>query len=139
MPTARKLLMVFRFLLAGIPGVFMYYVLLYTLTDLLGMWYMTSAIIASVVNVASNFLLQKFWTFGDRDTAGVHRQAGQYIALFASLFFGNLLILYVLIESAHLWYMAAQVVSTVVITSISYFVSRRIFAARSRTNNSVAG
>ncbi|PIS41900.1 MAG: hypothetical protein COT25_00610 [Candidatus Kerfeldbacteria bacterium CG08_land_8_20_14_0_20_42_7] len=56
-----------RYCLAGIIGVGGYYLLLYVLTDYVGWWYILSATIASVVNFLSNFLLQKFWTFKNRD------------------------------------------------------------------------
>src|SRR3989344_1307889 len=124
----QRLFEIMRFLAAGSIGVMLYYTLLYALTDLAGVWYMLSAVIASVVNWTSNFILQKFWTFGDRGTQGMHRQAGQYSFLAGGLFAGNLALLYLLVEYARLWYLGAQVIVTMILTVISYFVSRRIFA-----------
>jgi putative flippase GtrA len=92
------------------------------------MWYMASASIASVVNYGAKFLLQKFWTFRDKDTRAIRRQAGKYAVLALSLFVANLALLHVLVEYGHLWYITAQVIVTVPLTIVSYLVSRRIFA-----------
>ncbi|MBU2265109.1 GtrA family protein, partial [Patescibacteria group bacterium] len=108
-------------------GVLLYYLILYILTDVAGMWYMISAVIASVVNYGSNFVLQKFWTFRNKKTNDIHRQAFKYAIMVTSLFLANLLFLYMLVEYARLWYLVAQVIATILLTIISYLVSRRIF------------
>ncbi len=118
-----------RFLSAGGVGVLLYYLILYFLTDVVGVWYLASAVTASVVNYVSNFILQKFWTFENRGTRNIHEQAGKYAIMVAALFMANLLLLYLLVEYARLWYLAAQVIVTVFLTVISYSVSRRIFAS----------
>ncbi len=123
-----QLSQVMRFLSAGGLGVLLYYLILYILTDVVGVWYMVSAVIASIVNYSSNFVLQKFWTFENKETKNIHWQAGKYAAMMVSLFVANLLLLYVLVEYAHLWYLIAQVIVTILLTVISYLVSRRIFA-----------
>ncbi|MFH1990495.1 MAG: GtrA family protein [Patescibacteria group bacterium] len=123
----RQLSQILRFLSAGGPGVLLYYLILYILTDIAGVWYMVSAVIASVVNHSLNFVFQKFWTFKNKDTKNIHRQAGKYALLVISLFIANLFLLYILVEYAHLWYLAAQVIVTILLTVISYLVSRRIF------------
>lgn len=123
-----QLLQIARFLSAGGLGVLLYYLILYILTDIVGVWYVVSAVIASIVNYSSNFILQKFWTFGNKDTRHIHRQAGKYVAMVAGLLVMNALMLYVLVEFVHLWYLAAQVIVTVLLTAASYLASRRIFA-----------
>ena len=125
---ASQLSQVMRFLSAGGLGVLLYYLILYTLTDVVGVWYMVSAVIASIVNCSSNFILQKFWTFENKDAKNIHWQAGKYAIMVASLFLANLFLLYVLVKYVHLWYLAAQVIITILLTVISYLVSRRIFA-----------
>ncbi len=118
---------ILKFIGAGGLGVLLYYLVLFILTDVAGLWYMVSAAIASVVNFSSNFLLQKFWTFENKGTKNIHQQAGNDTLLTASLFVSNLLFLYVLVQYTHLWYLAAQVIITAALTVISYLVSRRIF------------
>lgn len=117
-----------RFLSAGGVGLLLYYATLYLLTDLAGVWYIASALIASVVNYGSNFLLQKFWTFKNRDVENIPRQASAYAVLFVFISLSNLFLLYVLVEYVHLMYLVAQVPVTIVLTIISYVVTARIFA-----------
>jgi dolichol-phosphate mannosyltransferase len=122
---------VLRFLGAGGLGVLLYYLILYTLTDLAGVWYMASAVIASIVNWTSNFVLQKRWTFENKDNKNLHKQAWEYAGMAIGLFLTNLALLYVLVEYLKLWYMGAQVIVTVTLTIISYFITRRIFTTTS--------
>jgi len=117
-----------RFIIAGGFGVMLFCSILYILTEAVGMWYIASAIIASAVNCGSNFLLQKFWAFDRKNTNDIRRQAFKYVIMFASLFLANLILLYALVEYAHLWYVTAQAMVTISLSAISYLVSRRIFA-----------
>jgi putative flippase GtrA len=128
MPTPSNLSQILRFLIAGALGVSLYYLILYVLTDLVGVWYVASATVAGIANYTSNFLFQKFWTFKNKDAANIHRQAFKYLVLMILLFINNLALLYALVEWANLWYLKAQIIVTVIVTVISYLVSRRIFA-----------
>jgi dolichol-phosphate mannosyltransferase len=117
-----------RFLSAGGLGVLLYYMVLYILTDLFGVWYVASAVIASLVNWTSNFVFQKYWTFQNKNKKSIHRQVIYYAAMAATIFVANLALLYVLVEYTHIWYLGAQVIVTVLLTVASYFVASRIFS-----------
>ena len=123
-----RLSQVLRFISAGGLGVLLYYSILYVLTDVAGVWYIASATIAFIVNCASNFGLQKFWTFKNKGIKNVTRQASQYLTMSIVFFAINLVLLYGLVEYARLWYLTAQALLTILLTTTSYFVSRRIFA-----------
>ena len=127
MTQAHSVSRVIRFLIAGGLGVSLYYVVLYTFTEFLGIWYVASAIFASLLNYASNFILQKYWTFENKDGKNIHRQASKYAVMAAGLFTSNVTLLYALVEYAHLWYLAAQAIVTVILTIVSYLVTSRIF------------
>jgi dolichol-phosphate mannosyltransferase len=128
MALSPKLQQRLRFVSAGVPGVLLFYITLYTLTEVVGLWYIGSAVIAAVINYTSNFLLQKFWTFKNKTTHNVRQQASKYLGLAITLHILNLLLLYSLVEYIHLWYLAAQAIVSAVLTVISYFASRRIFS-----------
>jgi dolichol-phosphate mannosyltransferase len=119
---------ILRFLSAGAAGTLLYYITLYTLTEYAHVWYVVSAIIAGVLNYTSNFMLQKLWTFESKQLQGVHKEAGKYATLAGALFVLNVALLYALVEYAHLWYLAAQVIVTIVLTIISFFATRWIFS-----------
>jgi len=121
-----------RFSTAGAATVSLYYLLLAFLTEVLGFWYLTSSIAAFLIGYATNFTLQKLWTFKERSTHALSRQ----VTLHLALQFGNLVLnttlLYLLVEYGQLWYITAQLILTVALSIESYFVSRWIFASVSR-------
>jgi putative flippase GtrA len=128
MVVAHSATRILRFLSAGGLGVLLYYLVLYTLTDFIGVWYLASAAIASIVNWTSNFVLQKFWTFQNKDRKNLHKQAGIYAVMAIGLFGANLLLLYVLVDYLRLWYLGAQVIVTVLLTGVSFIITSRIFS-----------
>jgi putative flippase GtrA len=117
-----------KYLLAGGVGVGLYYLLLYVLTEYADFWYLISAAIGGAANYASNFLFQKFWTFGNKDRTTVKAQAKQYAILFISLGSANLGLMFILVSLLHIWYIAAQIPVTLLLTAIGYRITRKIFS-----------
>ena len=118
---------VMRFYVAGAAGVIAYYAALYGLTEYLGVWYVTSAVVGFTLNTGLNFTLQKFWTFQNKETHMVSRQLVRYVAMLVSLLIGNTVFLYRMVEYLQMWYIGAQVILTVVISILSFIISIRIF------------
>ena len=118
---------VMRFYVAGAAGVIAYYAALYGLTEYLGVWYVTSAVVGFTLNTGLNFTLQKFWTFQNKETHMVSRQLVRYVAMLVSLLIGNTVFLYLMVEYLQMWYIGAQVILTVVISILSFIISGRIF------------
>ena len=123
-----------RFCSAGGVGVLLYYSILYTATELVGKWYMVSAVMASVVNWTANFVLQKVWTFKNKETKDIFKQAFSYAKMAVMLSAANLVLLYALVEFMGFWYLAAQAVVTVILTLVSYFVTKGIFIPARRSD-----
>lgn len=124
---ASRLWQVVRFCIAGAAGVIAYYVALYGLTEYLGVWYVISAVIGFALNAGLNFILQKFWTFRDKKTHMIRRQLTLYTFMTCSFLIGNALFLYLMVEYLHIWYIGAQVIITIVISVLSFIISRQIF------------
>ena len=122
-----RLRQVVRFCIAGAAGVIAYYTALYGLTEYLGVWYVTSAMVGFTLNTGLNFILQKFWTFQNKEKHMVGRQLVLYIAMTISFLVGNALFLYLMVEYLHMWYIGAQVILTVGISILSFIISGRIF------------
>src|SRR3989344_8825421 len=101
---------VVRFCIAGAAGVIAYYGALYGLTEYLGVWYVTSAVVGFILNTGLNFTLQKFWTFQNKETHMVSRQLVRYVAMLVSLLIGNTVFLYLMVEYLQMWYIGAQVI-----------------------------
>ena len=120
---------IMRFFSAGGLGVLAYYLVLYILTDLIGIKYLISAIIATIVNFSLSFILQKFWTFKSKGFKDIRQQIGKYSIMVAFIFVTNLVLLYILVEHAHLWYLLAQLLVTAFLSVMSYVFSRSIFTS----------
>src|SRR3989344_945011 len=74
-------LRVVRFLFSGGSGVVVNFILLWTLTEFLHLWYLFSLVIAILVGSLLNFTLQKFWTFGNHSLKQVHIQLPKFATL----------------------------------------------------------
>ncbi len=121
---------VLRFCIAGAAGVIAYYTILYGLTEYLGVWYVASSIIGFIFNTGLNFTLQKFWTFENKETKIVGRQLILYFVMTTSFLIGNTILLYLMVQYLHMWYIGAQVILTVVISIVSFIISGRIFNSK---------
>jgi len=116
-----------RFCIAGAAGVAAYYGALYGLTEYLRVWYVWSAVVGFVLNTGLNFVLQKFWTFQNKEMHMVGRQLVLYVAMTIFLLVSNTLSLYLMVRCLHMWYIEAQMILTVVISILSFIISGRIF------------
>ena len=118
---------VVRFCVAGSVGYVTFYTLLYVLTEYFHVWYLTSSMSAIVVNYTITFLLQKLWTFRDKTTHVVGRQVALYAMMVTTFYFSNAVLLYLFVEYLGLWYMLAQAIISVLLTIVSFLISRRLF------------
>lgn len=119
-----------RFGLYGAVSVGLSYAVLYGLTEYAGVWYMASAAVATVLNYVLNFLLHKFWTFREKNVKNVPMQAGKYVIMVTSFYLIGAVLMYIMVEWLKIWYMYAQVILTVIISAISFVVTRWIFTLK---------
>jgi len=117
-----------RFVIAGAITAFVNLGTLYTLTEYVHVWYLFSSIAAFIVSYSINFSLQKFWTFKNSDTHAIRYQLPLHVslALFNLLF--NTMLIFIFVEWARLWYVAAQIIAAVIIALDSFYFSRKIFS-----------
>jgi dolichol-phosphate mannosyltransferase len=86
------------------------------------LWYIQATAIGIAISITSNFLLNKIWTFEDKDFSAVHilKQYGLFL-LFSSLVISiQLTLVYVLVESGMSYNLS--LISAVAAASISNFV-----------------
>ena len=110
-----------RYILSGLAGAT---VNMGTLVVLVqgGMWYLFATSIAFAVTLIVGFILQKFWTFGERATQTIPLQVGLFIILASLNFLVNGLSMYVLVERVYLPYALAQVLTIALIALYGFFV-----------------
>lgn len=125
--TPSTLWQVVRFCIAGVTGVLTYYVTLYYLTEYAGLWYLASSFIGLILNMTVNFVLQRSWTFKNKEPDKMNKQAVEYLALSFGTLLVNSALLYLIVEYMQLWYIAAQFIVTVALAIPSYIISGHIF------------
>jgi putative flippase GtrA len=115
-----------RYIIAGCTGAAVNIGTLFVLTHFFGVWYLASSVAAFIVAFFISFYLQRTWTFQQGGWDSIHRHAALYLV--ATLFnLGlNTLIVYVSVESFHLWYLLAQIVAGAIVAVFSYFVYKHL-------------
>lgn len=97
---------------------------LWLLTSVLGVHYLLSNMISFLALTPVGFVLQKLMTFRTpRAAAGV--EWPRYFATMGSSFAANLALMYVLVSLLGIWYLAANVLTTVLLLVANFLVNQR--------------
>jgi len=118
---------VIRFCLASIPG-FASYLLFYYVFTKAGIAPALSVILAVVIKRAIGFLIQKFFTFRNKEMRTVPQQASLYVIMFASITLLNSGSVWLLVEKFHFEKMTAPLYPMVPLGILSFLAMRRIFS-----------
>ena len=116
-----------KYALVGLAGFFIQIVILYSLVEYFGAYYLFAAIAAFFMAVTSNFIFNKNWTFRANMNKNLCQQYVSFVALSVLGAAINTFILFVLVEHVHFWYLNAQCVSFVVV-GIGNFLGARSIA-----------
>lgn len=124
-----------RFCIVGATcGFLVYMCILYALTEVIGIWYFMSGVIAAVVSITTVFLGNKFWSFGSRDMGrkAIHEYSKFWASSLVSITF-QLAILFCLVQYLSVWYMAAAAASMLLGAIINFSFNRRwVFSGSGR-------
>ena len=124
----KRLYEIVRFCFGGAIAVLVGYVLLYTLTEFLMLWYVLSSVISYLTSQALNFIIQKIWVFKNKESKTTKKQFVIYMSLSVIYFLIYTIMIYVLTDYYHIYYILSQVILTTVISIASWFTTKRIFA-----------
>lgn len=115
-----------KFCIVGAFGALINLIVLYSLVEWMLIGYILSAIIAFIIAVSFNYLLNKIWTFKDgrikRST--VIESYLKFISISVIGLGLNLVILYYLVEFINMWYVSSQVTAILGATSWNYIGSK---------------
>lgn len=113
-----------RYILSGGSAALVQLALFYLFTDLFGVWYLASTTIAFVLGFFVGFVLQKYWTFGNRHTALVGRELALYATAGAVNLALNGVGMYLLVDRLHLWHLASQILVSGFLAVVSFLFYR---------------
>lgn len=118
--------LVIRYIIAGGTGAFVNLLSMYIFTSIIGIWYITSAILAFILSLLITFFIQKIWTFRDSifEVAHARRQAILYTISSTSFLVLNTALLYILVDFFGLWYLFAQFLSLGVVACASFLFNK---------------
>ncbi|KKW12618.1 MAG: GtrA family protein [Parcubacteria group bacterium GW2011_GWA2_49_9] len=134
LPCIRRYQRLLRYLVAGGTAAAVDLGMLYILTDVFFVHYLWSAVWAFVVSFFVSFLLQKFWTFQNRETGRMHVQMTLYFSIALANLAFNTFLMYLFVDRFHIWYLLAQILASGLIAFESFFISRHI-VFKSKVNN----
>ncbi|MEA3442149.1 MAG: glycosyltransferase family 2 protein [Chloroflexota bacterium] len=121
-----ELLRFVKFCLVGASGVLVNMGLLWSLTEIAGLFYLLSAAISIETSIISNFILNDFFTFPDRRSAEVKSRLSR-LAKFNVVSLGglgiNMALLWLLTEHFGLYYLLSNICGIAAATLWNYFVN----------------
>ena len=121
-----------RYLISGGTAALVNFTTLFVLVQFIDIHYLSASILAFVVSIAISFAMQKFWTFRDNIVHDIHTQFTRYLVVILFSLLLNTVLVYLLVEKVHVWYLLAQVIATVIIAITNFFCYKH-FVFRART------
>lgn len=96
--------------------------LVYVFSEVFRWWYLISSAVAFVVSVVVSFLVQKFWTFRDRDMSVWRAQLTSTFGLSMANLILNVVSMYGMVSYMHVNYLVSQVLVSALIAAVSFIV-----------------
>mgnify|MGYP003394728403 CR=1 FL=1 len=121
----RKHHQLFKFIIAGGTAFAVNIMALYSLTDLVHVYYLVSTVLAFMIAFCVSFILQKFWTFRDHSRDRMHIQLSLYLGMQGINLCLNAALMYVFVEYLHVWYILSQAIIAIGLAVMSFFINRR--------------
>lgn len=122
-----KKMRVLRYLISGSIVTIIDLSALYLFTDIFGIWYILSAILAFIIAFIVSFSLQKYWTFVDNSRENIHNQIFVYLIVTLINLGLNTLGIFIFVHYLVFHYIFAQIIVSAIIAIESYFVYNYIF------------
>ena len=118
-----------RFFTVGASGLVVNYVASYLLSNFVpNIWYMHATLFGIILSITSNFILNKIWTFEDRNFSPRHflRQYVLFLALCALGAVIQLSLVYVFVEYSHITYAISLVLAVSIASLSNFLLNKRI-------------
>jgi dolichol-phosphate mannosyltransferase len=118
-----------RFFTVGASGFFVNYVVSFLLANTVSnVWYLQATLVGIIVSITTNFLLNKVWTFEDRDFSTRHflRQYVSFLALCSLGAVIQLTLVFVFVEYSHIQYGISLVIAVCVASLGNFLLNKKI-------------
>ena len=115
-----------KFFIAGLFCAVINLSILYTSTELLGLHYIISAIIAAALSSTCNFVFNKTWTFKEDFEDKFFEKYLKFGVVRVVVVVLGLGVLFLLTEYAHIYYIYSQIIAIAIVGVIS-FVAHKVW------------
>ncbi len=100
-----------RYFICGLTAATFNIGLLYVFTDIVGIWYLYSSILAFLAALIVSFILQKFVVFKDLKTDGIHKQFSKFSIVAVLGVITNTVIIFICVDVFGIWYIFSQIIA----------------------------
>jgi dolichol-phosphate mannosyltransferase len=118
-----------RFFTVGLSGFIVNYVVSFLLANVVSnVWYLQATLVGIIVSITTNFLLNKVWTFEDRDFSTRHflRQYVLFLTLCSLGAVIQLSLVFVFVEYSHIQYGISLVMAVCVASLGNFLLNKKI-------------
>jgi dolichol-phosphate mannosyltransferase len=116
-----------KFGIVGGSGIFVNMGFLWFFTEIIGIFYLISSVLAIALAMISNFIWNDLWTWRDRGEPGIKayltRMAKFILVSSIAAYIGNLGILWILTHFFHIYYLISNLIGIAVGTILNYSVN----------------
>jgi len=117
---------VMRYLSSGGIGAVINLSILYFLTDVVGIYYILSSIIAFLISLVVSYTLQRKWTFKHKNISYTHEKFIIFTIIAIINLGANTILLYTFTDIVGIHYIISQIFSMGIIAIWSYFLYKII-------------
>lgn len=126
-----KYLIILRYIVSGSTAFAVNFVFLYIFTEVFGIWYLSSAILSFTFSLIVSFLLQKIWTFQNKDMEKADRQLSFYLVITIVNLAVNTILMYWFVGKMEIHYLLAQIITSIIISLYSFLIYKHfVFKVR---------
>jgi len=100
-----------RYFICGLTAAAVNIGSLYIFTDILGIWYLYSSVLAFLLSLVISFTLQKFIVFKDRGTHKIHHQFSKFFVAAVLGVITNTAIMFTCVDIFGIWYIFSQIIA----------------------------
>jgi glycosyltransferase involved in cell wall biosynthesis/putative flippase GtrA len=102
---------VLRYLICGVAAATVNIGSLFIFTDIAGIWYLYSSILAFFISLVMSFVLQKFVVFKDMKTGKMHRDFMKFFISAVLSVTTNTILVYFFTDIVGVWYILSQIIA----------------------------
>jgi len=117
---------VFRYILAGTAAYALDYSALVVFTEIIGLYYLTSAALAFLLGAIASYIMNVTWVFNDRAFKNRRLEFTIFISISIAGLFLNHYCIKFFTESVNMHYLTSKLISSVLVSAVNFSARKYI-------------